>query len=192
MVKKMERRRMKGQFFLIFAFMLIIMFYIGISVYLSPPGVSETLSNDIDFIIRNIENEYPVAFNIGLNESDGIGRTTNFTVFARGLLNERNIDMYSILFFTESVGSNVNVTVANYLEGNEYVSVGISGDDRILYIQNGSVNSTVFANPSDVFTLDITFNSIQKNLLLGKYKSNLYFYTELKKGYDIIVGGRKT
>ncbi len=188
----MKGERMKGQFFLIFSFMLIIIFYIGISVYLSPPGVSETLSNDIDFIIRNIENEYPVAFNIGLNESDGIGKTINFTIFARNLLKERNIDMYSILFFTELNGNDVSVTVANYLEESEYVSVGIAGDDRILYVQNGSMNSTVFIDPAEIFTLDITFNSIQKNLLLGKYKSNLYFYTELKKGYDIIVGERKT
>ncbi|MBN2042257.1 MAG: hypothetical protein JW754_00460 [Candidatus Aenigmarchaeota archaeon] len=188
----MKRKRMKGQFFLIIAFMLIILFYIGISVYLSPPGISETLSNDIDFIINNIENEYPVAFNLGINESDGPGRVINFTIFARNLLKERNIELYSMIFFTESTGSNVNVTVANFLEEPEYVSVGISGDDRILYVQNGSVNSTIFTDPADIFTLDIIFNSIQKNLLLGKYKSNLYFYTELKKGYDIIVGERKT
>ncbi len=186
----MKERRMRGQFFLITVFMLIIIFYGGISVYLSPPSFSGDLPADIDYIARNIENEYPVAFNLGLNESSGVDSVVSFTLFARDILMERDMDFYSLIVFSQSSGDDVNVTVGNFLGNPEWVSVGISGDDRLLYVGNGSVNSTLFPDPAETFKLDVIFNSEQKNLLLGKYKSSLYIYTEVRKGNDVIIGER--
>jgi hypothetical protein len=187
-----QLKGMSGQFFILGAFILMIMFWTGISAYLSAPLFSNSGPQEINYLIKNMVNEYPKAFNSGLNQvpEAGIGALVNFTLFCRNASAERNMDFYAIWIVTENVSNDLNVTVGNFLGYPVNVTLDLSGVVKTVFVGNDSVNSTLFTNPAETFPLDISFNSGEKNLILGKRKANLYFLLQLHAGDDVMVGER--
>lgn len=79
-----NEKRMKGQYFLLSSFFLILLFYAGVSMYLSPPGMSPD-SKDLSNLFGNVENEYPKAFNFGMDASGPAATLANFTGLAKNM-----------------------------------------------------------------------------------------------------------
>jgi hypothetical protein len=183
---------MSGQFFILGAFILMIMFWTGISTYLSAPLFSSSGPQEINYLIKNMVNEYPKAFNSGLNQvpEAGVGALVNFTFFCKNASAERSMDFYAIWIVTGNVSNDLNVTMGNFLGDPVSVTFDLSGETKTIFVGNGSVNSTLFTNPAETLSLDVSFNSVEKNLILGKRKANLYFLLQLHAGDDVMVGER--
>ena len=180
--------RMKGQFFLVGAFFLILLFYIGISAYLSPSFAGAVAEEGISNLFDNIENEYPRAFNFGLNVSEPVETLVNFTDFSMNITEGRGSDLRVLWLTTENISDNLNVTAGNFLGYPAYVNLNVSGDTKAVYVNNGDMNSSLFTSPPSEFELRLSFNTTEKNLLLENYKANLYVILEMTSGEDKITG----
>jgi hypothetical protein len=178
---------MKGQYFLLSSFFLILLFYAGIAIYFSPSSLISA-SGDLAHLFENIEKEYPKAFNLGMQASAPAATLVNFTALAQSLATRRGAAFRALWVITENVSDALNVTVGNWLGQNITITLNVSGDVKLLSVSEGSVNSTLFSAPPSEFTLALSFNTSQKNLLLEKYKANLYLLLEIERGDDKIAG----
>jgi hypothetical protein len=179
---------MKGQFFLATVFALAIIFFVGISSMISPEGLSLRETSSIDLLFDNVRDEYPRAANLGLNESDPVGVLSNFTGFVEGKTKERGAKLSLMFVLTRNESNNLNVTVGNYLGYGTDVVLNVSGDVESIYVSDSGTNSEIFTNPPESFTLGISFNTTERNLLLEKRKANLYLILEISKGENVIKG----
>jgi len=184
--------RKKGQFFLASTFALAVLFYAGISFQISPGGISFTEISSLESLFDNVRDEYPKVANLGLNESYPIEILTNFTEFVESKTRERGGELSLVLFLTQNVSDDLNVTIVNYLGYPITADLNVSGDSEILYVPDRGNNSKLFPDPPETFTLGISFNTTEKNLLLEKRKANLYFILEMRKGENIIRGEVKS
>ena len=178
---------MKGQFFLVGAFLLIVMFYIGISVYITPSFAKPSLKESTENLFDNIKNEYPRALNLGLSGSH-VQAMEDFTNFAANLTRKMNADLRVLWVITENVSDNLNVTVGNFFGSDHYVTINVSGEVKVMHVPDSGINSTLFTSTPAEFRLGLNFNTTQKNVLLEKYKVNLYSILEMAKGTDRITG----
>jgi|GEM_PF-1535980 len=179
---------MKGQFFLAAVFALAIVFFAGIASQISPEGTSSAETSSLDILFDNVMSEYPRAANLGLNVSDPVGVLADFTGFVEGKTNERGAILSLMFVLTENVSGDLNVTVGNYLGYGTDVVLNVSGDTESIYVPDSGTGSKLFTDPPESFTLGISFNTKEKNLLLEKRKANLYFILEMSKGEDVIKG----
>lgn len=179
---------MKGQFFLIGAVFLILIFYIGISAYISPSFMKPSLGKSTENLFNNIKNEYPKVLNFGLNASSPVRTLVNFTNFAVDMSSGRGSDFRVLWLVTENVSDNLNVSVGNFLGYPLDIDLSISGDTENLYLSDGETGSVLFTSPASEFKLVLNFNTTEKNVLLEKYKTNLYSVLEITKGYERITG----
>ncbi len=179
---------MKGQFFLLGTFLFITMFYTGISVFISPSQTSVSAIDDLEDLFENIENEYPRVLNFGLNDSSHVSKLVNFTDFAINLTKGRGSSLHAIWLVTENVSDDLNITVGNFLGYSATVTLNVSGDVEEVYVDNGETGSLLFTSPQSEFELGLNFNTTEKNLLLEKYKVNLYLILEMRKGGNKITG----
>ncbi len=178
----------KGQFFLVGAFSLAILFFVGISSQISPEGIVFPEIRAVSSLFDNVRNEYPRAANLGLNESEPVGRLTNFTNFVESKTKERGIEFSLLFVLTQNVSDNLNVTVGNFLGYPIDIELNVSGAVENLQVSDGGTDSNLFSNPPETFSLGISFNTTEKNLLLEKRKANLYFILDMRKGDNIIKG----
>lgn len=178
----------KGQFFLVGAFFLILIFYMGISVFLSPSYGGMSVGEDLENLFDNIENEYPRALNFGLNESSPVQTLVNFTDFAVNITKGRGSELRTLWLVTENVSDDLKITVGNFLGYPATVSLNVSGDVKEVNVDNGETSPSLFTSPPSEFELRLNFNTTGKNLLLEKYKANLYLILEMTKGNDKIAG----
>lgn len=182
---------MKGQFFLVGALALILMFYIGISVYLSPFSAKPSLGEDIENLFSNIKNEYPRVLNFGLNDSLPVQTLVNFTNYAIDETEGRGSDFRALWLITQNISDDLNITVGNFLGYNTNVTLTISSENKQIQVDDGKTNSAIFTSAPSEFNLTLNFNTKEKNLLLEKYKTNLYLILEMIKGDEIISGETK-
>ncbi len=178
---------MKGQFFLIGAFLLIMMFYVGISLYFSPSH-SVQGGHQISDLSENILAEYPRAFNFGMNSSSPSQVLANFTGLAVNLTGQRNAELKVLWIITQNVSDDLNVTAGNFLGYPAEITLNVSGEVKNLYVGSGAVNSTLFASPPSEFELRANFNTTEKNLLLEKFKANLWVLLEISDGGNKAAG----
>lgn len=179
---------MKAQFFLVSAFSLAILFFIGISSYISPESIIFPEMGSANNLFDNVRSEYPRAANLGLNESDPVGKLANFTYFVEKITKEKGVEFSLLFILTQNVSDDLNVTVGNFLGYPVDIEVNVSGDLQTLQVSDNETSSKMFSNPPESFTLGISFNTTEKNLLLEKRKVNLYFILEMRKGENIMRG----
>jgi len=178
----------KGQFFMAAAIFLILVFYMGITPYIetfySGPSVEEELSD----LYENIRTEFPRAFNLALKTASPAEALSNFTVFTRNITTGRGANYRCLWIFTENESGDLNVTVGNFFDSALNITLNVSGDVSELDVKKSGIASRLFSSPPSEFTLYLSFNSTESNLLLEKYKANLYLVLEMSKGYDKIAG----
>ena len=107
------------------------------------------------------------------------------------MVNGRGLDLNVFWIVTQNVSDNLNVTVGNFLGYDIHVTLNVSGSIKELDVENGKTNSEFFTSPPSEFELGLNFNTTQKNLLLEKYKANIYFILEMRKGDEKITGETK-
>lgn len=173
----------KGQFFILGAIMLIILFFIGIP-FLQPSLTSPI--RDLPLLSKNIRLEFPVAFNLGLNESDERAVMKNFSLFLNTNLADRLIDFSTLWLYAKNSSENVNFTIGNFLGKNITVNLTISPIEKEIFVQNNGTNSTLFSSPGSIFNLTIEFESRTATVEWLRDKVNLYVFYELRRNRDVI------
>jgi hypothetical protein len=181
-------KRMKGQFFLLAAFFLLLAFYLGVSAHLSPTFAKPEIGSDISGLFANIEGEYPRVANFGLASSDAAAALADFSMLAANLTDAQGAELKVLWILTENEGGDLNVTVGNFLGSARNVTLNVSGDIAYVLVNDGEVDSAIFASPPSEFSLRLNFNTGEKNLLLEREKANLYTFIEMSKGNDVIRG----
>lgn len=179
---------MKGQFFLVGALLMILLFYVGISVYLSPPYSVTSPGEGMHELFENIRGEYPRVANFGLNESCPAGRLSNFTLWVGDIAASRGFGFSAMWILTENASDDLNVTAGNFMGYATNLTLNVSGDVDVIELQDGDTDSLVFSSPPSEFEFRVSFNTTEKNLLLEKYKANMYLILEMSKGDDVVSG----
>ncbi len=178
---------MRGQFFLVGALLLILLFYIGISAYIYP-SYAGPQDEGIVRLFGNIKDEYPRAFNFGMNISSPANTLVNFTNFVMNVTGRRGFETRILWVITENVNGNLNVTAGNFLGYPVAVNLSIAGEGKSINVGEGETNSSLFLSPPSEFELRLSFNTTEKNVLLEKYKANLYLILDMRKGDDRLAG----
>lgn len=183
-------RKMKGQYFLISGIILTTLFYIGF--YLTNTSSLLTLSfesDDMKYILYNVEDEYPRVFNFGINDSDITGYLSDYTLFTKDTLSGNLINFTSLWIYTINESDDLNITAGNFLGYDTIVSINISGTVRNISVGNEDTNSTLFPSPGESFNVTVSFNTNEKKLSMLRDKYNIYAYMQLKRMDEIVKGG---
>ena len=169
---------------------MVLLYFIGMAPYISPPNVVETdYSPSISYIFGNIQDEYPRVLNFGINESMEIEHLENFTRFVQNYTKARGLD-YSVFWLVfQNVSDDVNVTVGSFGETIN-VTMNVSGEFEYLYLEDGSTGSVMFTDPPGSYNITVVFNSNQTQLSLEKYKTSIYFQTSVTRGGNVLRGKR--
>ncbi len=172
---------MKGQFFMLGAILLASMFFIALPM---TGYVIKTVSEDLDYISDNIENEFPRALNL-IADSD-IERLKDFSVFVDNQITQRSADFKNLWVVTKPEGGDVNITVGNFLDEDINIALNVSNTIEIMFMPSGTTNSVMFYNVPSQFVLRVTFPGIDKELKFQRDKINLYSFFSISRGENIV------
>lgn len=187
-MRKAKKKNLKGQFFLIGGFLVLLLFYMGISAFFAPAYSQKGIKGEMANFFSNVRDEYPAALNLGLNSSGGAQALVNFTGIVVNASKGRGASLAALWILTQNSSDNLNVTIGNYMGAALNVTLNVSDAMSTLEIGDGETASVVFASPSSEFDFRASFNTTEKNLLLEKYKTNLYVFLEMRRGSDKITG----
>jgi hypothetical protein len=173
---------MKGQFFILGAILLSVMFFIGLpsAVNLVTPDVS-----DMEYLSENIEREIPVAIN--LEPSAGTSHLEDFSSFLRSKMAERNIHLSLFWVYSEPSGTDMILTAGNYMGAEESITLTVNSDERVFSVPDSSTNQETFGGIGTSPTLEVGFSATQKTLNIKRDKYNLYCYLSLSRGNELIT-----
>jgi hypothetical protein len=178
---------MKGQYYLISVFFLILFFYIGLRAYISP-SITLISSDELTNFFDNVKSEYTRSFNLGMKDEKAISSLSNFTLFVKNVANKRNMKLKTFWMVTENVSNMLNITVGNYFEEPIGVTINVSGESVSIDLDNEEIKSVIFSDVPSEFSLRLGFNNKESNLLLEKYKANLYVFLDLERGEEKLKG----
>ncbi|MCX6817618.1 MAG: hypothetical protein NTU57_02050 [Candidatus Aenigmarchaeota archaeon] len=187
-MRAIKKKTMKGQFFLIGAFLILLLFYIGISTFFAPAYSQKGIKGEMANFFSNVRDEYPAALNLGLNSTGGAQALVNFTGIVVNASKSRGATLATLWILTQNSSDNLNVTIGNYMGTALNVTLNVSDSLSTLEIGDGETASVVFASPLSELAFRASFNTTEKNLLLEKYKTNLYVFLDMRKGSDKITG----
>jgi hypothetical protein len=173
------RRKLKGQFFLWGALLIVIALFVGSTSFTQRVVVTE--ADDMSFYSENIRKEIPKAFNLGLNRSDAIDTMSDFSRFLDTMLADKFIEYSSLWLVSEKNGTGLNITVGNFMDKDVTMVLNISSVSKNLFIPSNSTNWTTFDSVDPTFELKINYNSINKTLNWWRDKVNLYVYFNLTR-----------
>lgn len=174
---------MKAQFFVLGAILLASLFFVGMPLtgYIIKP-----LSEDLNCFAENIEEEFPNTLNLVI-ESGDIERLGDFSRFMDSQMNQRNADFRNLWVIAEGQGSNVNVTVGNYLDEDVTVILNISNTVNMILMPSGTTDSVMFFSVPAQYTLRVSFPGLDRELSYQRNKINLYSYFSLSREDDVII-----
>lgn len=175
----------KGQFFLLGAFLVSALFFIGLPK--NTPFDVET-NYDVNYIMKNLQKEMPNAYNLGVAGGDFLGTMKNFTWFSGNVLRARRMPFGTLLFFgTNSSPTDFNVTVFNYLGRNQTVNITIGGTTSELFAANNQSNNTVFSGPGATFNISFKHAIDEKNVTWVRDKHSIYGVLNITRSSSVVI-----
>ena len=186
MLNRPLKKRRKGQFFILGAFILVVLFASNLSF-------REPLANRPDtgtkYFSSNIQGELPRALNLGLNQSSADTVMLNFTRFINSEMASRGVNYSCLWLLAEGNAGNsdVNVTIANFLWGSRAVSLTLGATSRPLQVPFNSTNSTVFTSVPEKYNITIVYDGTSRTYEWQRAKANMYAYISLAKGDDSVM-----
>lgn len=186
-----SRKRVKGQFFILGAFILSAMFFLGL-----PPTqpLTQTYKDDISYLRDNLLQEMPRALNFGINSSTNTKYLSNFSLFLINSTQSRFLNFSHLFVVTEPTdwsdtdSAELNITVGNYLNDSVTVTFSISGSTTSLSVGKNATGSTTMTPGSGNFNLTLSFNNVEKTILLRIDEVRLYSYIKLERGSLVSIG----
>ncbi|UCD07907.1 MAG: hypothetical protein JSW41_03000 [Candidatus Aenigmatarchaeota archaeon] len=175
---------MKAQFFILGAILLCSLFFIGL-----PPGqpLVQSPLQDMDYILQNLEREFPHALNLGLEDENPRQTMEDFTSWVRGLTQNFLLNFSSFWVFAEGdpLTGNVVVSLGNYMGSDMNVNLDLDGDQRNVFVQDGDSQSTTFSSVGSSYDLSVQFGNEARSFTWQRDKVNLFALIELVRGENI-------
>ncbi len=174
----------KGQFFILGAFMLCTLFYMGI-----PRGgqLVMPVTQDLTYLSDNLEREIPNVLNLGLNESKPMEYLKNFTGFVERIMLERLANFTTLWIVTENISTNdLNITVGNFLDSSKTVNITIGATSQNLTAPDNATNSTTFTGIASAFNMTILFDTENATVEWQRDKVNIYAFIQLRRGDNLL------
>lgn len=177
-------KRMKAQFFILGAILLCSLFFIGLP---SRQAFTSAPSDDMEYVMQNLEDEFPAALNLGMESGNPGAVMEDFSSWSRDVARGLLMDMAAFWLFAEVDPSSGNVTVSagNYMGTALNLAVELDGDERNLYLQDGESSSTTFSMVSPEYSLDIRFGNVSRTLTWNRDRVNLFTLIELERGGNL-------
>jgi hypothetical protein len=191
------RRKRKGQFFILGAVLLCALFFIGMP---PPEAVTMGFTQDLSYLHENIGGEFPVALNLGLNQSRSFSYLLNFTRFIYDKMEERNINFTCMWLVTEytdpdnPLHSSLNVSIGNLLglETNFTLNVSVGSSETLqsAVVPDNSTGSLLFqaSNIDSIYNITVSFNNFEKKITLPRGRASVYSRIELERAGENIIG----
>lgn len=174
---------MKGQFFILGAVFICALLFSGVSPIIR---ITETPTDDMNVLGRNLQKELPHALNIGMNSSEPLGVLYNFTDFSRDTVMSRGIDLDVLWVVFMPEDGSMNVSAGNFMDSAKTIGINISGTYGDLYVGSDEVNSSVFAVSGSVFDVTVTIDSDVTQATLLTNKTSMYSTISLQRGQNIV------
>lgn len=178
------------------AILLCALFYIGMP---PPESVTMAFTGDLPYLHENIREEFPRAFNLGLNQSRSFAFLLNFTRFMYEKMDERNINFTCMWLAAEHedpdrpLTSDLNVSIGNFLglETSFSVNITVGGSETVqsVVIADNSTGSLTFQwdDISHIYNLTVGFNNYEKKITLPRGRAGLYARLELNRAGETII-----
>ena len=175
---------MRGQFFILGAILICSLLFIGLPP--SQPFIAEP-SQDLEYVLQNLENEFPHSLNLGLDYGNPGQTMENFTSWVRIVTRNFLINSSYFWLFAEGDPStgNVTVSVGNYMGTGINVDVDLDGDQRNVFVQDGASDSIVFPSVSQTYSLSVSFGGESRSFGWRRDKANLFVFMELERGDSV-------
>jgi hypothetical protein len=175
----------KGQFFLLGAFLISTLFFVGLPRFVS---VNVEGMENLRYIAVNLQKEMPNAFNLGLSRGDYIDVMKNFTWFTGRVLQNRMTSFGALLAFGNNISTtDFNVTVFNYLGANQTVNVTIGSSMYVMFVANNKSNSTAFMGVDNLFNISFKFGNEEKNMTWVRDKYSIYGMLNLTRKDSVVI-----
>jgi hypothetical protein len=180
---------MKGQFFLLGAFLVVALFYMGLP---RNTAISFEKSADLGYFMANMQKEFPNSYNLGINTGDPIGTVRNFTWFADRIVRGRRAVLNAVIGMgNNDTASNYNVTVFNYYGSNLTINITIKATMKQLFVANNQSNNSLFTAAEGVeetFNISFKYASEEKNMTWPRDKRSIYGMVKFNRTGSTVVG----
>jgi len=184
--RRKERRkagRRKGQFFILGAVLVCSLFFVGLPLY--GPQI-QSYREDLSLVSNNLESEFPRALNLAL-KSGSVEGLADFSGFSQSSLAGHNTRMRALWVVSEPQGSGVWVTVGNFMNQSESVSVTVEGNRHDFNVPNNSTLSWAYPSAPDDFQISVQFQGHEKATTWVRDKVGVYAFMEFSRGADTVV-----
>ncbi len=182
--RRKERRRTgrKGQFFILGAVLICMLFFVGLPLY--GPQL-QAYRKDLFFVSGNLESEFPRALNLGI-KAGSLQDFADFSRFTGSTLSGQNVKFQSLWVVTEPQPLGIQVTVGNFMGQNQALSITVDGNSQNLDVPDNSTESRFFSS-SERFEISINFPGHSKAATWVRNKVNLYAFTETARESDVVA-----
>ena len=173
-IGRSEKRfgRKKGQFFLLGAFLIAVLFFVALP---RPASISFEGTDDMRHFALNLQKEMPNAFNLGIRQGDYLSVMNNFTWFAARVLNDRDISFTTMMGFGNNISTtDFNVKVWKYYGSNLTVNITIGSSLFQLFVAYNQSNSTTFTSVGDTFNISFKYAREERNMTWARDKYSVY------------------
>ncbi|HJW97316.1 MAG TPA: hypothetical protein VJ485_04105 [archaeon] len=141
---------------------------------------------DISLVSNNLESEFPRALNLGLREGS-VQEFADFSRFAKGTLAGQNMQFKGLWVVSQPQGTDLKVTVGNFMGQTQAVSITVGMDSRDLNMLDDSTQAAVFSGAADSFQIRIAFPGHSWTSVWLRNKANLYAFTEIARATDTVI-----
>jgi hypothetical protein len=160
-----------------------VLFFVGLPLY--GPQI-QSYRKDLSIVSNNLETEFPKALNLAL-KSGSLENLADFSRFSQATLAGQNIRLRALWVVAEPQDSDVRVTVGNFMNQSQTVSVTIEGNGQDFAVPDNSTLSKVFPGVPDSFQISVQFPGHSKTGTWIRDKVNLYVFMESSRGTDVVV-----
>lgn len=163
----------KGQFFLLGAILLIVLFFLGMP-FITPALTTPT--DDLSLLSENVEREFGHALTLGANESDITNKLMDFANFLNKTFLHRNADFRAVW-----VASNGNqLFYGNFFESTQQLNISTTAGTVSMGTAHNSTSSTVLALSSP-YNINISFQDQFASHDWVLEKHHLWVFYELER-----------
>jgi hypothetical protein len=182
MKAKYRKAKAKGQFFILGAVLICMLFFVGLPLY--GPQL-QAYRKDLSFVSGNLESEFPRALNLGI-KAGSLQDFADFSRFTGSTLSGQNVKFQSLWVVTEPQPIGVQVTAGNFMGQDQALSITVDGNSQNLDVPDNSTESRFFSS-SERFEISINFPGHSKTAIWVRNKVNLYAFTETARGTDVVA-----
>jgi len=178
---------MKGQFFLLGAIVLCVMFFLALP---SVSTMNTSDMSDLSALSENLEKELPMALNLAMEEDNSPAKLNNFIDFLKTRTSERylSLEILDVVAVPDPDNpGDIDVYAGNWLGRAVTLKITVESTEITLNLNDGETDSRSFSGLGSDIDVKIRFEDRIISAQSSRDKTNLYAYMKLSRGENSIV-----